>query len=123
MIVAGLLDRVPDDVAHLNVGIGGDLADDKRQAGSDRRLAGDPPQRIPGHDGVEDRVRDLIGDLVRMSFGDRLRREEVAAAPHRVPDSQPLRYWACSAVRESMAICIAANFSRAISRSISSGTG
>src|ERR1700737_2459358 len=123
MVVTGLLDGVTNDVAHLDVGVGRDLADDKGQPGGDGGLAGDPPERVLGHDGVEDRVRDLVRDFVGVALGDGFRGEEVVAAVHCVPDSQPLRYSACSAVRESMAMCIAANFSRAISRSMSSGTG
>jgi hypothetical protein len=122
-VVARLLNGLPDDIPELDVGIGGDLADHKGEAGGDGRLAGHPAKRILGHDGVEDRVGDLVGDLVRMPLGHRLRREEVRRTLHRVPDSQPLRYSACSSVRVSIEICIAASFRRAISRSMSSGTG
>src|SRR5436305_3604869 len=98
MIVASLLDGVANDVAHLNVGVGRDLADDERQSGGDGGLAGDPAERILGHDCVEDCVRDLVGGLVRVAFGDRLRVKEMVAAVPRVPGGQPSRYSACSGV-------------------------
>src|SRR2546421_2268821 len=123
MVVAGLLNGLANDVTHLDVGVSRDLTDDKGQASGDGGLTGDPTQRVPGHDGVEDRVRNLIGDLVGMAFGNRLRGKEMRAAVHRVPDSQPLRYCSCSGVKVSIPTFIAANFSRAISRSIPSGTG
>ena len=91
MVIAGLFDGVPDDVAHLDVCIGRDLADDEGEPRGDRRLAGHPAERVFRHDGVEDRVGNLVRDLVGVAFGDRLGGEEMRAALHRVPDSQPLR--------------------------------
>src|SRR5205814_7812603 len=105
MVITGLLDGVANDVPHLDVGVGRDLADDERQAGGDGGLAGDAPERVLGHGGVEERVRDRVCDLVRVAFDDGLRGNEMVAAVHRVPDSQPPRYSACSAVSESMAMC------------------
>ena len=74
--VADLGDRLADDRANVDVGLGRDLAGDDDEAGGDQRLAGDAAVGVVGEDRVEDGVRDLIGDLVRMALGDRLRREE-----------------------------------------------
>ena len=47
------------------------------------------PSGVVAEDGVEDAVRDLVGDLVRVAFGDRLGREEEIAARHR----RQTTYW------------------------------
>jgi hypothetical protein len=49
----------------------------RRRGCRDQRLAGDAALRVLGENGVEDGVRDLVGDLVRMALGDRLGREAV----------------------------------------------
>jgi len=72
VVVTGLLDGVANDVAHLDVGVGRDLADDEGQPGGDGGLAGHATERVLGHDGVEDGVRDLVGDLVGVALGDGL---------------------------------------------------
>src|SRR2546429_9581828 len=113
MIVASLLDGVANDVAHLNVGVGRDLADDERQSGGDGGLAGDPAERILRHDGVEDRVRDLVGDLVRVAFGDRLRGKEMVAAGYPPPHSQPPRDSASAGGGGSTGAWVAAHVSAA----------
>ena len=46
-------------------------------AGLDQRLAGDARALVLREHGVEHRVGDLVGDLVRMSFGDGLGGEQV----------------------------------------------
>ena len=61
----------------IDVAAGGDLAGDDRQAGRDERLAGDAADGILREDGVENRIGDLVGDLVGMPFGHRLRGEEI----------------------------------------------
>ena len=45
--------------------------------GGDQRLARDPAVRVLGQDRVEDAVADLVGHLVGVTLGDRLRRERV----------------------------------------------
>src|SRR2546430_4419489 len=110
MVITGLLDGVANDVPHLDVGVGGDLTDDERQAGGDGGLAGDAPERVLGHDGVEDRVRDLVGDLVRVAFGDGFRGKEMVAAVDRVPASHPPTDSACSAGCGSIAVVNAGKF-------------
>ena len=77
--VADLLDRLADEAGDVDIGLGGDLPEDQDRAGAQRGLARDPAERILAQDSVEDGVTDLIGNLVRMPLGDRLRGEEAMA--------------------------------------------
>ena len=65
-------------VGDVDVAGGGDLAGDVHLAGGDEGLDGDPAARVLRQHGVEDRVADLVGDLVRVALGHRLGREEAA---------------------------------------------
>ena len=78
-VVADPVERLPDDPGDVDVGLGRDLAGDDHKPRVDEALACDAAARVVGHHGVEDAVRDLVADLVRMALGDRLRREEVLA--------------------------------------------
>ena len=75
--VADVADRVADDRLEVDVGLGGDLAEDHDQAGRGGRLAGDPGARVLADDRVQDGVGDLVAHLVRVAFGDRLGGEQV----------------------------------------------
>src|SRR5579859_2880644 len=69
--VADLTHALANEPRNVDVvGFRRDLAGDDDQAGRDERLAGDAALRIVGEDGVEDGVRQLVGDLVRMTLGD-----------------------------------------------------
>src|SRR4029450_14099579 len=46
------------------------------------RLAGAPAARVVGQHRVEHGIRDLVGDLVRMALGDRLRGEQKLTRCH-----------------------------------------
>ena len=74
---------VPDcrarDFLKVDDGVGRDFAGHDDQAGRHERFARDAALRILGEDGVENGVGNLIGNLVGMSFGHRLRREQMAA--------------------------------------------
>src|SRR6266511_6080256 len=80
--VADAANRLAHDVRDVDVRLRRDLAGDDDEARGDERLAGDAPLRVVAKHGVEDGVRDLVCDLVRMPFGDRLRREEKFARGH-----------------------------------------
>ena len=88
--VEAVLGAVVADLAHLraherrdvHVRLRRDLAGDDDEAGRDERLARDAAVRVVGENGVEDGVRDLVGDLVRMALGDRLRRERERVRGH-----------------------------------------
>jgi S-adenosylmethionine synthetase len=56
---------------------------DDDQARGDQRLARDARERVVRERGVEDGVRDLVGDLVRVTLGHRLGREQEAPLGHR----------------------------------------
>src|ERR1700733_9792964 len=77
--VADLLDGLANQPGDVDIGLGGDLTEDQDRPGAERRLAGDPAERILAQDRVEDGVADLVGDLVRMALGHRLGREEAMA--------------------------------------------
>jgi hypothetical protein len=57
----------------VDVGFGGDFAGDDDQAGAGQGFAGDAAGRIFTKAGVENGIGNLVGDLVRMSFGYGLR--------------------------------------------------
>ena len=76
--VADVADDAAGDLLHVYVGVGGHLSREHDEAGRDERLDGHARARILREEGVEDGVGDLVGDLVRVSFRDRLGREEVS---------------------------------------------
>src|SRR5436190_16858915 len=67
--VADLGDALSYEAPDVYVDVGRDLAGDDDEPGRDQRLARDTPVRVAAYDGVENRVRDLVGDLVRMALG------------------------------------------------------
>jgi hypothetical protein len=85
-VVADLADRLAGDLGEVEVRLGADLAGDHHQVGVDERLAGDPGllALTVGHHGVEDAVGDLVANLVGMTLGYGLGREEVLALGERL---------------------------------------
>ena len=79
-VVSDLSDRPAHDVGDVYVPGGSDFAGHYAEAGGEHRLAGHPRLGIFGQERVEDGVRNLVGHLVRMSLGDRLRGERPDAA-------------------------------------------
>ncbi len=81
--LGGVVADVDDDRSHqrleVDPGGGRDLAGDDRDAGLDQRLAGDARPRVAREQGVQHGVRDLVGNLVGMAFGDGLGGEKVIA--------------------------------------------
>ena len=80
--VPDLPDRLADDVGNLDIGLGGDLAGDERDAGGQDRLAGDPAALILGDDRIQNAIRNLVRNLVGMAFGDGFGREQVVVSAH-----------------------------------------
>src|SRR5213078_1496318 len=80
--VADRADRAPHDVGDVDVGGGGDLPRHHRHAGGDQGLACHAGGGVLGDDGVEDRVRDLVGDLVGLAFRHGFGGEHVALRWH-----------------------------------------
>jgi hypothetical protein len=79
--VGGVVADVADDLAHqrfqVDPGAGGDLAGDDRHAGLDHRLAGHARALVLGQDRIEYRVRNLVGDLVGVAFGNGFGSEQI----------------------------------------------
>ncbi len=85
VVVTDLEDGLTHDVLDLDHGIRRDLAGDNHHTGLRHRLAGDAAARLLRENRVEDRVRDLIGNLVRMSFRHGLRRKQIRLAHGYLP--------------------------------------
>ncbi len=79
--VTDVADGLADDARDVDVGLGADLAEDQDRARAECRLTGDPAQGVLGQDAVQNRVTDLVGHLVRMAVGHRLRGEEPLRRP------------------------------------------
>jgi putative ubiquitin-RnfH superfamily antitoxin RatB of RatAB toxin-antitoxin module len=69
VVVADALDGVARDLDVIDVGVGRDLAREHHQAGVAQRFGRHARAGILSVDGVEDRVGDLVGHLVRMTLG------------------------------------------------------
>src|SRR6185437_13265032 len=76
-VVADVDDHLAGDRLEVDPRIGGDLAGDDRHAGLDHGFAGHARARVLRDDRVEHGIGDLVGDLVRMAFGDRFGGEQV----------------------------------------------
>jgi hypothetical protein len=83
MRVADLRDPLAHELGNVDVDVGGDLARDDDEPCRDQRLAGNATQGILRQNGVDVGVRDLVGDLVRVPFGDGFRGKEELAGGHR----------------------------------------
>ena len=88
-VVADVEDLLADDRRDVGVAGGGDLTGDVDLAGGDQRLDGDPALRVLLEQRVEDGVADLVGDLVRVAFGDRLGGEQTGGGGGGGPPPPP----------------------------------
>jgi hypothetical protein len=77
VVVADPADRLTDEVGDVDLGGGRKLAGDHGHARVHERLAGDARVGVLAEAGVEHGVRDLVGDLVGVTFGDGLGGEEM----------------------------------------------
>ena len=66
--VADPLDRAADDVRNVDVRRRGDLAGDHRHPGGHQRFARHAGVGVASQDRVENRIRDLVGNLVGVAF-------------------------------------------------------
>ena len=89
--VPDVLDRVANDGREIHVGLRRDLPGDEGEPGRDERLAGHPSHGVVPQNGVEDRVGDLVGDLVRVTLGDGLGSEVVSTVLKH--QATPLTLW------------------------------
>ena len=76
--VANICHHLTDHLLEVHIAVGGDLAHDVHQTGGSTGLAGHTGIGVVGQDLVQDRIRDLVADLVGMSFGDGLRSKQVS---------------------------------------------
>ena len=76
VVVANVENRAPRASGDVDDGRRGDLSHYDAQPRGEERLAGDAREGILGENGVEDPIGHLIGNLVRVPFGHRLRRKE-----------------------------------------------
>ncbi len=84
-VIANFQQSPTDDGLEVHRGGRGDFAGQNSAAGFHQRLARDTGLFVLGEDGVQYRIRYLIGDLVRVAFRNRFRREKVAVRGHGIP--------------------------------------
>ena len=66
-VVADREDPLPDQLLDVHVAGGVDLTGDDDETRGEQRLDSDPAVRVLGEHRVQDRVADLVGDLVRVT--------------------------------------------------------
>jgi len=66
--VADLADGLAGDLGIVDDSISGNLTGDDNHTGGHQRLAGHAGLGVLGQDRIKDRVGDLVGNLVRMTF-------------------------------------------------------
>ena len=77
VVVADVLDGAARDARNVHVGRGGDFAGHDAGAGGHQHLARHAAGGIVRQDRVQYGVGNLVGNLIRMAFGDGFRREKV----------------------------------------------
>ena len=86
--VADLADGGADDFLEVDLGLGGEFAGDDDVVALDQGLAGDARETVLREAGVEDGVRDAVGDLVRVALPDGFGGEGVGSvACHRTSET------------------------------------
>ena len=76
-VVADRGNDSPHQGLEINVGLGGDFAGDHDQTGGGQGLTGHATHGVIGQAGVEDAIRNLIGDFIGVAFGDRFRGKKI----------------------------------------------
>ena len=71
-VVADLPDGISDHLLVIDIRLGRNLSGHHDKAGAGCRLAGDTAHRILCHAGIQNRIGDIVADLVGMSFCYRL---------------------------------------------------
>src|SRR6185369_9740247 len=77
IVIANGLNDAADQGLEIDVGFGGNFAGDDNQSGGGESFARDAAHRVFAQAGIENSVRNLVGDLVGMAFGHGLRRKEI----------------------------------------------
>jgi hypothetical protein len=87
--VADLADRGADDFLEVDLRLGGKLAGDDHVVALDQGLAGDAGEAVLGEAGVEDGIRDAIGNLIGVALADGFGREDVGGmGGHKVRETK-----------------------------------
>jgi hypothetical protein len=87
--IPDVTDHITDEVVEVQNGTGTDFSSDKHHAGRRESLAGNPAVVVGCHAGIEDRIGNLIAQLVGMAFADRFGSEEEWCVGHvRAPFSE-----------------------------------
>lgn len=84
IVIADSPRDTPNDFLKVNVGAGGDFTSDQYHARGREGLAGNSAVGIFGQACIKDRVGHLIGQFVRVSFGNGFRRKKGASNAHMV---------------------------------------
>ncbi len=85
VVVADRGHHAAHQALEVDVGLGGDFAGNDDQAGCGEGFGGDAAIGVLLQAGVENGVRDLVGNLVRMAFGDGLRGKQKTIAQLQTP--------------------------------------
>lgn len=72
VIVTNVLDGIADNLLVVELGLGGDLTENHDHTSLGGGLASDLGKGVLSQAGIEDGIRDLIGDLVRVTLTDGL---------------------------------------------------
>jgi len=94
VVVADAFDGVTGDLDVVHMRVGGDLASQHHQTGVGQGFGGDTAAGVLRKDGVEDRVRDLVSDLVGVAFRNGFRGEQVIAG-HEKSSLFSMVFWRC----------------------------
>ena len=98
-VVSDLLHHIADKGRHIGkLGPGPDLAGHHQHPGRRQRLARHPSRRVPGQYCINDGVRYLVGDLVRMPFGDGFGGKEARAQRTDLQDGEGERRYVVKVV-------------------------
>ena len=81
IVVADPRHGIPGDLLEIKRGFGGDLAGNDNESGGSHNFAGYAARFILTQRFVQDGVRDLVADFVRVSHGDTFRSEKIIPFP------------------------------------------
>ncbi|KAH3664771.1 hypothetical protein OGATHE_003586 [Ogataea polymorpha] len=73
VIISNVLNGISDDLLVVQVGLGGDLTKHHDHTGLRGSFTGNLGKRVCGQAGVQNGIRNLIADFVRVTLTDRLR--------------------------------------------------
>ena len=97
VVVADLLDSLANQIIVVDDGRRGDFTGNDDQACRDQSFAGDPALGVLAHNFIEYRIRNLIGNFVRVAFRHRLGGEQkvahVSVAQNKSPQCWTSFFW------------------------------